>query len=121
MARTVPVRVRWLRRAQDDMAELLVYIATFERGDPDARFVSITQAVNDLRSAPESTRHWRILQGKTYRLLIVEKRFLVPYIYYPPAVNRRAGLISIRAVRHGLRRAPLRGVHEIPRMPMRDS
>lgn len=81
------------------------------------RFMAIRQAVEGLRKAPKARRSWCVRGEKTYRLLIVEGRFLVPYIYYPPTNNRSYGLISIRAVRHGRRRAPLRGVREVPAVP----
>ncbi len=72
----------------------------------------ILAAVNALRYAPLRCRVERVRRGRVYRRLIVRRRYLVYYIYFPPTETQPRGRVSIRAVKHGAKRRPFCGVRD---------
>jgi len=108
------VTIRWTMQATDSVAELLSYIGAQPYGDSLARAREIYKSVWLLRDHPEIGPVSHIRYQKQYRKLVVEDRFHVYYIYYPPN-DRRKGIVSIRAVRHAALKNPFAGVRETPR------
>lgn len=106
------VRIQWTKRADADLAELLDFIGQQPWGNPEAREAAIRTALQALADAPATRRTVKTIGQRKYCVLIVEGRFLIPYICYPPTGNRSYAILSVRAVRHGARDRPLRGVRE---------
>lgn len=115
MPRGLKAQVRWTNGGERSLTELLVYLGTLPHGAPQERRHEIRTAIESLRYAPTMCPIWRVKNGKVFRCLVVSSRFLVYYIYLPPFRTRKYDIISIRAVKHGFRLDPFRGVREWPR------
>jgi plasmid stabilization system protein ParE len=104
--------ITWTRAARHSFRELLAYLKAQEYSDPAARAREIIAAVKRLADWPCLGLVTQVRRGKTFRRLVIGKRFLVYYIYFPPRSAGQQGRVSIRAVKHGARRQPFAGVRE---------
>ena len=105
-------RITWTSGARPSFMELIAYLRTHEYGDPASRASEIILAIEKLEYSPRRCPVVRTRCGKSFRCLVVARRFLVYYIYFASRSVREAGRVSIRAVKHGARRRPFAGVRE---------
>lgn len=111
------VELEFTARAEADLAAFLHFVRRQPFGNPIRRRAAIDAALERLRLAPEGCRALKVVQGQTYRLLVVEGRILIPYIYTPGRAPGESGRISVRAIRHSAMEHPLRAVRETPNIP----
>jgi len=107
-------KIQWTPAAERSLDELVAYLGRWPHSDPEAQELEIEAAVESLRHAPSMCPILAIKRGRAFRRLVVSERFLVYYIYFQPRGGRN-GVISVRAIRHGSRLDPFRGVREGPR------
>jgi toxin ParE1/3/4 len=93
------MRIRWLDRAESDLAELFDYL--LERNPRAARRVydAIRDQVSKLAEHPGIGRPGRV--AGTRELVISGTPYIVAY-----TVDRRAGIVVVLRVLHGARRWP---------------
>ena len=108
------VKVRLTKVARSELQDILAFVSRQPWGDPQSRQASIRRILRALRHMPEQGRPFKVVGGRTYRTLIVDDRIYIAYIY-TPGKGANDGTISVRGIRHGSMRNPLRGVREITR------
>ncbi|MGH8261653.1 MAG: hypothetical protein ACREUG_18400, partial [Steroidobacteraceae bacterium] len=102
------------RAAVRSFAELLRFLAEQEYADPLARAREIQVAINRLAHSP---CHWPavvVRSGMGFRRLVVSRRWLVYYVYVPSSDTAQPGCVSIRTVKHGIRRRPFEALRNWP-------
>jgi toxin ParE1/3/4 len=93
------MRIRWLDRAERDLAELFDYL--LERNPRAARrvYAAIREQVGRLTEHPEAGRAGRV--AGTRELVVTRTPYIVAYM-----VDRHADVVVILRVLHGARRWP---------------
>jgi plasmid stabilization system protein ParE len=105
-------QLRWTVWARRSMDELLRFLKSSELSDPEERRREIEWAVESLRDAPLRCAVVGMREGRSYRRLVVDRRFFVYYIYTAPRGRKSGGTIWVRAVKHGASDEPFLSVRE---------
>ncbi len=113
---TENVRIRWTSRADESLDELIEYIDAQPFGNGVARAFEIRLSTKRLIDNPKLAPVRHVRNNKSFRRMVVNRRFYVYYIYYPSRSPGHSGIISIRAVKHASAKNPFSGVRENPRV-----
>jgi hypothetical protein len=81
--------------------------------DPVACRRQIEEAIEALRHSPLRCQVAGMKGRLTFRQLVVDRRFLVFYVYAPPRGMNSGGTLSIRSVKHAASQNPFLDVREV--------
>lgn len=106
--------IKWTRAGLRSFEELLRVLSAQPYADPVARAREITATVDGLAYSPCRFPAVCVRGDAGFRRIVVQRRYLIYYVYSPSRVHGQPGRVSIRGVKHGASSRPVEGIRRWP-------